>query len=124
MVPALDALGARNVTLGVLSNFSPNCEDVLHQVGIHHYFTFFVVSALAGFEKPDPRIFDLVVRVADCPRSEIVYVGDSFYHDVEGARSAGIDAILVDRQDRFPSFEGVKVRHLNELVSYIEPIQH
>ncbi len=122
-IPTLDALAARDLILGVLSNYSPNCEDVLHQVGVHSYFTFFVVSALAGFEKPDPRIFELVVRAADRPRSEIVYVGDSLYHDVAGARGAGIDPILVDREDRFPSYEGVKVRNLNELVSYIEPIE-
>lgn len=122
-IPALDALAARDLQLGVLSNFSPNCEDVLHKVGVHSYFRFFVVSALAGFEKPDPRIFDLVVRAAERPRSEIVYVGDSLFHDVKGARGAGMDAILVDRQDRFSSFEGVRVRDLGELVRYIKPIQ-
>jgi putative hydrolase of the HAD superfamily len=117
VIPMLDALGARGTRLGILSNFSPNCEDVLRQVGIHHYFSFFVVSAIAGVEKPEPRIFDLAVRAADRPRAEIVYVGDSIFHDVEGAQRAGIAAILVDRQNRHRDFPGARVRDLRELLA-------
>ncbi|MBI4789175.1 MAG: HAD-IA family hydrolase [Chloroflexi bacterium] len=116
--PTLAALAARGVTLGILSNFSPNCEDVLRQVGIHAHFAFFVVSALAGIEKPDPRIFDLVVRAANRPRSEIVYIGDSVFHDAQGAAAAGLTAILVDRTNRYQEFSGVRVRDLTELLAY------
>lgn len=34
VIPTLDALAARGFTLGILSNFSPNCEQVLRQVGV------------------------------------------------------------------------------------------
>ncbi len=118
--PALDALAARGVLLGIVSNFSPNCEAVLRRVGIHDCFSFFVVSGIAGVEKPDPRIFDLAVRAANRSRAEIVYVGDSLYHDVEGAAGAGLDAILVDRTDRHPQYAGPRVRDLCELVEYVE----
>lgn len=120
VLPALDTLAALHVPLGILSNFSPNCEDVLRQMGIHRYFSFFVVSALAGVEKPDPRIFELMVHSANRPRSEIIYIGDSLFHDVEGAARAGIAAILVDRRDRYPNFEGMRVRNLGELTAYVE----
>lgn len=114
-LPALTALHARGKRLGILSNFSPNLENILRQVGLHRYFSFFVVSAIAGVEKPDARIFDLTVRAADCPRQEIVYVGDSVFHDVEGARRAGLAGILVDRQNQHPKFNGARVRDLREL---------
>jgi putative hydrolase of the HAD superfamily len=117
-VPALDQLGARGIKLGILSNFSPNCEDVLRKVDIHRHFAFFVVSALAGVEKPDRRIFDLVVRAANSQPSEIVYVGDSLFHDIEGAKGAGLDAILVDRANRHPEFKGLRIRDLGELIEY------
>lgn len=116
VMPALDALRARGKQLGILSNFSPNLENVLRQVDIHNYFSFFVVSAIVGVEKPDPRIFDLTVRAAKRPREEIVYVGDSVFHDIEGARRAGIAGILVDRQNQHPEFNGARVRDLCELV--------
>ena len=117
VIPALAALRARGKRLGILSNFSPNLENVLRQVGIHHYFSFFVVSALVGIEKPDPRIFDVMVRVANAPREEIAYVGDSVFHDVAGARRAGIAGILVDRQNQHPEFDGARVRDLRELAA-------
>jgi len=116
VVPTLEAFAARGTRLGILSNFSANLEDVLRQVGIHQYFDFFVVSAIAGVEKPARRIFDLTVSAANRPREEIVYVGDSVFHDMEGARNAGLAAILVDRQDRHPAFNGARVRDLRALV--------
>ena len=120
VIPTLDALTARGFALGILSNFSPNCEDVLRRVGVHRYFSFFVVSAIAGVEKPDPRIFDLTVRAANRPRVELVYVGDSMFHDIEGAQRAGIDAVLVDRPDQHRAWRGARVQNLSELIRYLE----
>lgn len=116
VLPTLRALAARGTRLGILSNFSANLEEVLRQVGIHQYFAFFVVSAIAGVEKPNRKIFDLTVQAANRPRAEIVYIGDSVFHDMEGARRAELAAILVDRQDRHPEFNGARVRDLRELV--------
>ncbi len=120
VIPTLDALAARGFTLGILSNFSANCEDVLRQVGVHRHFSFFVVSGIAGVEKPDPRIFDLTVRAANRPRAEIVYIGDSTFHDIDGALRAGVDAILVDRQNRHRDWSGARVQNLNELIGYLD----
>lgn len=120
VIPTLEALSARGISLGILSNFSPNCEDVLRQVGVHRYFSFFVVSGIAGVEKPDPRIFDLTTRAANRPRTQIVYVGDSIFHDIEGARRAGIDAILVDRNNQHRDWNGARVQNLNELTRYLD----
>lgn len=120
VIPTLDALTARGFSLGILSNFSKNCEDVLRQVGVHHYFKFFVASAIAGVEKPDPKIFELAVRMAHRPRDEIVYVGDSIFHDIEGARRAGIAAILVDRANQHPDYPGMRVQDLRDLIRHLE----
>lgn len=116
VLPTLDALAARGKTLGILSNFSDNLENILRRLGVHRYFEFFVVSAVAGVEKPDRRIFDLMVRAANRSRQDVVYIGDSIFHDIEGARNAGIPAILIDRRDRYSTFSGTRVRDLRELV--------
>lgn len=115
VVPALDALQARGKRLGVISNFSPNCEPLLRRLGLAQYFDFFVVSGIIGIEKPDPRIFEAAIQASGRAVSELVYVGDSVFHDVEGAQSAGMDAILLDRADHFPNFETARVRDLREL---------
>jgi len=123
-LPALDALKARNVPMGIVSNFSPNLEDVLRQQGIHDYFQFFVVSAIAGVEKPNPKIFDLAVDAAQRPRAEIVYVGDSVFHDMDGARAADLAGILVDRANLYRDYPGMRVENLPEVARFFEKEQY
>lgn len=115
VTPALDALQAQGVRFGIVSNFSSNCEELLAEVGLAKYFDFFIVSGIFGAEKPDPRIFQAAIAAADKPTGELVYVGDSLYHDVFGARTAGLDAILLDRTNRHPEFDGARVATLLEL---------
>ena len=121
---ALNELAARKVPMGIVSNFSPNLEDVMRQQGIHDYFQFFIVSAIAGVEKPDPKIFDLAVDAAHRPRPEIVYVGDSIFHDMDGARGAGLAGILIDRANLFREYTGVRLQDLNDLVGILEKEEH
>jgi putative hydrolase of the HAD superfamily len=118
-VPTLEAFASRGVPMGIVSNFSPNLEQILRQQGIHRYFDFFIVSAIAGVEKPDPRIFDLAVDVGKYAREQLVYVGDSIFHDMQGAQNAHIAGILVDRTNRFPDYPGERIENLMELVEII-----
>jgi putative hydrolase of the HAD superfamily len=114
-VPALQALKARGKQLGIISNWSPNCEPLLRNLGLADFFDFFVVSGILGIEKPDPRIFHAAIQISGHAVSELVYVGDSIFHDVEGARSVDMDAFLIDRANRYPQFEGARLRDLREL---------
>jgi putative hydrolase of the HAD superfamily len=120
VLPTLDALAARDIQMGILSNFSTNLENVLRQVGVHHYFSFYIVSAVVGIEKPDPQIFALAIRAANQPREKLLYVGDSVFHDMQGARQAGIDAILIDRKNQHPDFNGTRLSSLTELVKQLD----
>jgi putative hydrolase of the HAD superfamily len=115
VVPALEQLQTRGKRLGIISNFSPNCESLLRTLGIARFFDFFIVSGIIGIEKPDPEIFRAAIHAARQPVTELVYIGDSIFHDVEGARNAGMDGILIDRADRFPNFQGTRIRDLREL---------
>jgi phosphoglycolate phosphatase len=44
------------------------------------------------YKKPDPRVFELPMRVFDVPFHEMVYVGDAFM-DVQWCRAAGVHFI-------------------------------
>ena len=115
VLPALDALQARGKRLGIISNFTPNCETLLRALGLAQYFDFFIVSGIIGIEKPDPRIFHAAIAAAGKPASEMVYIGDSVHHDLEGANGAGMDAILIDRPGRYADRALPRVRDLREL---------
>jgi putative hydrolase of the HAD superfamily len=115
--PALQALRARGLAVGVLSNFTADCEAVLRTLGIGRYFSFFAVSAVVRAEKPARAIFEYAVHAAQRPAGEILHVGDSPHHDVEGARGAGLGAILLDRDNWYPDYSAApRVRCLTELV--------
>ena len=114
--PALEALRKRGLTLGVVSNFPANCEEVLQTLGVRNYFSHIVVSAIVRAEKPAREIFDYAARMAKYPTNEIVYVGDGIHSDVEGAHGAGWDAILLDRDNWYPDYKAVpRIRLLTEV---------
>lgn len=48
-----------------------------------------VISETVGFLKPDKRLFEFAADAAGVEGSEILYVGDSFESDIEGATRAG-----------------------------------
>lgn len=68
--------------------------------------------------KPEPRIFDLVAQKANQPRERLLYVGDHVGDDIEGARGAGLDAVLIDRRNRQPEAPCPRISSLRELEAY------
>jgi len=49
--------------------------------------------------KPHPSIFSAALQLLDVTAAEAVMVGDSFKHDIEGALSVGMAAVLLNRGD-------------------------
>lgn len=72
-------------------------------LGIEDDIDYLVTSEEAGREKPSFEIFALCLEKLGLPAEEVCCIGDSLVRDVEGARAAGIQAILF-RPDR-PSAE-------------------
>ncbi|KAJ3056486.1 Haloacid dehalogenase-like hydrolase domain-containing protein 3, partial [Rhizophlyctis rosea] len=102
-----------------LTHHQPTQSDdrtlqIIHSLSLHTYFTFILTSYACGLEKPDPRIFQEALRLAnlDDPRGAM-HVGDHLERDYEGAIEAGWKALIVDRGAE-RSGEGV-VRSLEEL---------
>lgn len=121
VMPALEALAALGMPMAVLSNFGTHLHDTLARFDLLRFFDFVVVSAEVSMAKPDPRIFDLLVEKADRPRQRLLYVGDHIGDDIEGARGAGLDAVLIDRRDRQPQAPCPRISSLLELKRYIRP---
>ncbi|MEO6068607.1 MAG: HAD-IA family hydrolase [Gemmatimonadota bacterium] len=94
--PALGRLRDARIGLGVVSNSDGRVAEALEAVGLAEYFTVVVDSKLAGFEKPDPRIFLPALEALEVGPAESLYVGDLYEVDVVGARRAGMAAVLLD----------------------------
>jgi HAD superfamily hydrolase (TIGR01662 family) len=93
----LRALRGRGYRLGIVSNWSWNLRDRVAQVNLEGCFEIVWASAYAGCNKPHPDIFHQALAQMDLSPDRVLYVGDSYRHDVIGARNAGVDAVLLDR---------------------------
>ncbi len=113
--PALHAARRRGLKVGILSNWEPWLVRLLAELKIDHLLDFVVVSGICGYEKPDPRIYQEVLAAAGVEPDALVHVGDSPHADVSGARRAGITSVLIDRRDRHPEVDAVRVRDLREI---------
>lgn len=71
-----------------------------------------------GCMKPEKLIFEKVVNELGWPKEEILYVGDSVENDFLGPKSAGLDAILIDRHSKFDI--GGSIKNLHELLTYLK----
>jgi putative hydrolase of the HAD superfamily len=95
--PALDALRARGLGLACVSNWDYALGEVLARCGLGDRLDVVVTSASAGVRKPDPKIFAIALEAIDCAPAQALHVGDTADEDVEGARAAGIPALLLNR---------------------------
>jgi putative hydrolase of the HAD superfamily len=94
--PALERARDAGLIVGVISNSNGLVQRALEIAGLARHLAFVIDSRVVGISKPDPRIFALGLQAAGTAPEETVYVGDSYFVDVVGARQAGLGAVLFD----------------------------
>jgi putative hydrolase of the HAD superfamily len=102
-VPALTALRSRGLTLVIASNWDCSLPEWLGPPGLIGLVDGVVTSADVGSAKPSPEVFLRALELAGVDAAEALHVGDSLENDVEGARAAGIRALLVWRHGDPPA---------------------
>lgn len=117
VLPTLDRLAKRGVRLGVVSNWDERLEPLLERLRLRGCFEAVVVSCHAGFTKPSPEIFQLAAGRLVLAPAAVLHVGDSRTEDVTGARSAGLHARLIRRDQ--PPVAGEQIRSLGDLVEAV-----
>jgi putative hydrolase of the HAD superfamily len=93
----LESLG---VVLAVVSNWDSQLPALLEALGLAGSFRAVSVSAIEGTGKPEPEIFRRTCARLGLAPAEVLHVGDSLVEDYEGARAAGLSALLLDREGR------------------------
>jgi putative hydrolase of the HAD superfamily len=93
---ALQRARAAGLVVGVISNSNGSVKRALEIAGLAPHLDFVIDSSVVGISKPDPRIFELGRQAAGTTPEQTVYVGDSYFVDVVGARQAGLGAVLFD----------------------------
>ena len=94
---AVQQLRDSGVRVAVVSNSDGSVRGSLGTAGLLDLFEFVIDSHEVGVSKPNPKIFHAALDRMDLEPSNAWYVGDSVFHDVNGARAAGLSrALLVD----------------------------
>lgn len=118
VIPALDALHDRGIALAVVSNWDCSLPDVLESLGIHDRFQAIVVSAIERVAKPDPALFRRALAAVGARADEAVHCGDLPDVDGAGAATAGVEAVIIDRDGRQAGVACRTIGSLAELVDY------
>jgi putative hydrolase of the HAD superfamily len=114
VAPALDALEERGFLLAVVSNWDSYLPALLEGLGLRGRFRTVSVSAIEETGKPEPEIFRRTCERLGISPAQALHVGDSLAEDYEGARAAGLSALLLDRADRYPALLD-RIRSFEEL---------
>lgn len=97
VIPTLDRLELMGVRVAVLSNWDFSLHKALRGAGIYDRFELVIASLEHGVEKPDPRLFQVVLDHFGVEPSEVLHVGDNPLDDLEGAQGVGMRGVLIDR---------------------------
>ena len=123
---ALLALQGAGFRLAVVSNATGTIEQQLLEGSVCSVsgdscarVEVVIDSDVVGVEKPDPRIFELALGAIGAERESCVYIGDTNFFDVRGARAARIDVVHADPYCLCPHTDHAHVADLAELVGLL-----
>ncbi|MDQ2871203.1 MAG: HAD-IA family hydrolase [Acidobacteriota bacterium] len=117
----LSVLERRGLPLAIVSNWDSSLPPLLEALSLARRFETVAVSAIEQTGKPDPEIFLRVCARLGLEPAQCLHVGDSRREDFDGARAAGLRAVLLDRKGRHTDLGAEdRVGSLTELVALVE----
>lgn len=112
--PVLDKL---NTSFQMVSLTNGNANTV--DTGVDHWFDFALNSASVGKLKSEPDIYRQAQKLANIEAHQMAHIGDHPLQDISGAKSAGVFAIWLNRQNTSWPLENCQpdavIRSLHEL---------
>lgn len=93
MYELVGKLKEKGICIGMLSNIDDRLAKLIRDFGLYKPFEPCLLSCEIGLEKPDPRIYGLLLRKMHLPAKEIIFVDDKL-ENIEAAQKLGFDAIL------------------------------
>ncbi len=88
----------REAATGIITNgFRDLQEEKIAICGISPLIDLLVISEEARYKKPDKRIFETALALADADPAESVYIGDSWDIDILPASACGMKAVWLNR---------------------------
>ena len=107
--------------LHIITNGFDEIQSVkLKSSGIEHFFDEIITSGVAGFQKPDKKIFDFALKKVATNSSESLMIGDNPISDIEGAYLAGMEQVFFNPHNQLcPIKPTLEIKSLRELMEHM-----
>jgi 2-haloalkanoic acid dehalogenase type II len=90
----------RQFKMGLITNGPADVQrQEIAALGIGHFFDHIYIEGEFKLGKPYPEIFDAGRIALGLTPKEMLFVGNAFEHDVQGAKNAGWHALWINRGD-------------------------
>ena len=115
----LKVLRETGLKIGIVTNgYQTDIDEILARTGLAGAFDVTVGADAVGLPKPSKKIFLHALKEMGVPAEETLFVGDNLKLDYEGAENAGLNPLLIDRDNG--AHEGIRrIRDLREVVRYL-----
>jgi HAD superfamily hydrolase (TIGR01549 family) len=119
-ISVLEELKKRNIKLGLISNLATPYKKPFYDFKLDNYFDVKIFSCDVGLKKPDPKIFNLMIKSLGFKPEEILMVGDSINSDYLGAKNieVGMNALHLDRIGNSKN-SYIWIKSLEDVLKYI-----
>jgi putative hydrolase of the HAD superfamily len=110
--------------LALCTNGAPDLQrEKIESTRIARYFKEIIVSGEAGYSKPDPRIYEMVLsRLA--VRPEFTWnIGDSLERDIAGAKAVNLKTVWINRHGTIRDesiIPDLEISNLRQLVTFVK----
>ncbi|MFD2673072.1 HAD family hydrolase [Marinicrinis sediminis] len=116
-LPFLEKISNNGVTPAILTNGpSDGQRKKIETLGLMKHIDRIYISSEIGYSKPSRESFQYVLNDLKVSAAHTMMIGDSVYYDVVAATNAGIEGILIDRNNRFEDYKGVEINSFLDLL--------
>ena len=118
-IELLEYLHAKYKLHIITNGFKEAQQAKLNQSNIDHYFLTVTNSEMVGVKKPNPKIFQHALQIANATIENSLMIGDNLEADILGALNIEMDAICFNYHKEVLASNIIGVDHLLELKNYI-----
>lgn len=111
----LDYLNAKYELHIITNGFEEAQEKKMKASNLRKYFSTVTNSEMVGVKKPNPKIFNFAMNLANAKPEHSVMIGDSLEADIKGAIDVGMQALYFDYKNLDYNDSYQRITHLSAL---------
>ena len=103
----------------ITNGFEEAQSKKIEKANLQSYFKTVTNSEMAGVKKPNPKIFNHALKLANADPENSIMIGDNIEADVQGAIDVGMQAVLFDYANRNISSNYKTINKLKQLREFL-----